>query len=288
VTSPYNISVKVDVSNPGEFFACCGLLEIADRCWRGAEGWFDIGALRSDFRIAASDGASLCRLLGTVKSLRFDLVVGARDEAEDEDKRPVKPIQIESPVRMVLDWWSEKSIKPWAGSMKERLILNAMLRAIDHSNLDPLNYVKDVSDPPQVPAPGRKTKRPEKREPFYFDQRRGCNSHPLDSGFSPDAHDLRTECYPAVEALCFIGLQRARPAATGVPNRSQYVVWTTPLPVSAVAPVVCGLAPLPGSLSFTFVNFFRTDQRKHKSYSRATREKEQRCLIPDSTSFSDF
>ena len=36
-----NISVSVDVTNPGQFFACCGLLELADRLWPGAEGWFE-------------------------------------------------------------------------------------------------------------------------------------------------------------------------------------------------------------------------------------------------------
>lgn len=30
-----NITVPVDVTNPGQFFACCGLLELADRLWPG-------------------------------------------------------------------------------------------------------------------------------------------------------------------------------------------------------------------------------------------------------------
>ena len=40
-TSEPAISVPVDPTNPGQFFACCGLLELADRLWGGAEGWFD-------------------------------------------------------------------------------------------------------------------------------------------------------------------------------------------------------------------------------------------------------
>ena len=36
-----NITVNVDVTNPGQFFACCGLLELADRLWPGAQGWFE-------------------------------------------------------------------------------------------------------------------------------------------------------------------------------------------------------------------------------------------------------
>src|SRR6059058_2715350 len=38
-----SIRVNVDVTNPGQFFACCGLLELADRLWPGAEGWFEKG-----------------------------------------------------------------------------------------------------------------------------------------------------------------------------------------------------------------------------------------------------
>src|SRR5205814_1060536 len=35
-----SIHVPVDPTNPGQFFACCGLLELADRLWPGSEGWF--------------------------------------------------------------------------------------------------------------------------------------------------------------------------------------------------------------------------------------------------------
>lgn len=30
------IRINVDLTNPGQFFACCGLLELADRLWGGA------------------------------------------------------------------------------------------------------------------------------------------------------------------------------------------------------------------------------------------------------------
>jgi CRISPR-associated protein Csx14 len=32
-----NIRIPVDLTNPGQFFACCGLLELADRLWPGAD-----------------------------------------------------------------------------------------------------------------------------------------------------------------------------------------------------------------------------------------------------------
>ena len=38
-----SFTVHVDVTNPGQYFACCGLLELAHRRWPGAEGWFEDG-----------------------------------------------------------------------------------------------------------------------------------------------------------------------------------------------------------------------------------------------------
>jgi CRISPR-associated protein Csb3 len=266
------ISIPVDVTNPGQFFACCGLFELADRLWPGAEAWFEGEAAHSRFQIVASknqegnsagDGPTLRELLSKAGELRFDVEdndTGSGGTGEAHDEAPLDPIVIQSPVQMILDWWSDRSIKPWAGSMDERSILSAMLRAIDPANPDPMNDTKPVSD-----ATG------EKKEPFYFDCRRGSNAHPLDSGFSPDARHLRSYCFPTVEAMCFVGLQRARPAPTDVPNQSTYTVWTTRLPANVIGPVVCGVAGISGSSAFTFDNFFRTDQRKHKSYSRARR-----------------
>jgi CRISPR-associated protein Csb3 len=271
-----NVSIPVDLSNPGQFFACCGLLELADRLWPGAEGWFEGQAPKSRFQIAASPTANLRDLLVNAACLQFDMRDGdcKGDKDDDEaDEKPLDPIIVKSPVTLVLDWWADKSIKPWAGSMKERPILIAMLRAIDPDNPDPLNAARVVFDPLPPSIPGRQGPKAKKREPFYFDCRRGCNSHPLDSGFSPDAHNMEVNCFPAVEALCFIGLQRFRPAPTDAANRSRYTVWTTHLPVNALASVVCGLVAIQGSLVFAFDNFFRTDQKKHKSYSRATLER---------------
>jgi CRISPR-associated protein Csx14 len=277
------ISILVDVTNPGQFFACCGLFELADRLWPGAEAWFEGEATHSQFQIETSKSQSslnaegiptLRKLLSNACALQFDLAneEGGSETADDgDDDSPLDPIAIQSPVQLILDWWSDKSIKPWAGSMKERSIFNAMLRAIDPANSDPMNDTKPVFDPIAPAEAGKRAKRPKKKEPFYFDCRRGSNAHPLDSGFSPDPHHYRSYCFPVVEAMCFVGLQRARPAPTDVPNQSTYTVWTTRLPINVIGPVVCGVAGVSGSSAFTFNNFFRTDQRKHKSYSRAMR-----------------
>jgi CRISPR-associated protein Csb3 len=269
------ICINVDAFNPGQFFACCGLFELADRLWPGSEGWFDGHPMTDKFCIWMPNGdGSLKALLEMACACEFDAGDGEDKEADDDDEKaaPVDPIIIKSPVKIVLDWWSDKSIKPWAGSMKERLILQAMLRAIPVEALDPFKFEQAVSDPSTDGAltdpKGRKKKR-KKREPFYFDCRRGSKAHPLDSGWSPDTHEMEHKCAPAVEALCFLGLQRCRPIPTERPNTSRYTVWLEHLPLAVISPVVSGIVPVPESITYEFTNFFRTGERKHKAFGEA-------------------
>lgn len=273
-----SIRVKVDVTNPGQFFACCGLLELADRLWPGAEGWFYGNSKAANFFVVTPDHpGTLKSILECARSFTFNL--GKDSEAEDAtDNRPTDAIEMESPKvsrTLILDWWSEKSIKPWAGSMKERYILHAMLQAINPDDADPFNDSLAAHDPiPEATANGKRSnRRPKKREPFYFDCRRGSKAHPIDSGWSPDAHHRENKCFPAVEALCFLGLQRCRPQPLEKSNTSRYTVWHESLPICVLAPVICGAVPVAGSSTWKFTNFFRTGERKHKAFGEATQIK---------------
>jgi hypothetical protein len=141
-------------------------------------------------------------LLGEVRALTFNVGDDSDEEEDDEkdDDLPVEAIRLhwkDGRPAIHLDWWTEKSIKPWAGSMKERVILRAMLDAIDPQQAKPFADLKPVLyQSPKLTNAG-KAKKPAKKEPFYFDPRRGNKSHPLDCGFSPDTHKMEAECCPA-------------------------------------------------------------------------------------------
>lgn len=278
-TPQANISVNVDVTNPGQFFACCGLLELADRLWAGnggkvTEGWFE----DREFCIGTQGySGTLADLLAQIRLLKFEVGDDTdTDQDRDKDPLPVEPIQLkweDDKAAIHLDWWTDRSIKPWAGSMKERVILRAMLDAIDPQNPRPFDDMKRVLYQSPKKRKSGKPKKPAKKEPFYFDPRRGNKAHPLDAGFSPDTHKMESECCPAMEALCFIGLQRARPMPTGTPNQSRYTVWIQPIPPTLVGPVASGVVGLPESRDYVFDNYYRTDQRKHKTFSQGTNER---------------
>lgn len=104
-----NISIPVDLTNPGQFFACCGLFELADRLWPGAEAWFESETSHSMFQIVASrsqlgpkadHGPTLRELLVSASALEFD-VGNTKDDSDNMDEgesdSPLEPIGIQSP-----------------------------------------------------------------------------------------------------------------------------------------------------------------------------------------------
>ena len=267
--STHTIRIRVDATNPGQFFACCGLLELAGRLKPGSTAWFD------DNAFCISSPLTLRELLVCVKNITLsdnteatDAVDDESDDDEEGDDKADPPMLVLSPVAVHLDWWVDKSLKTWAGSMDAQAIFLAMCSAIDCEGLDPLNQEQVVFEKEQVSASGGKRK-PKKREPFYFDARRAGNAHSIDIGFSPDKLKAHALAHPAVEALCFIGLQRARPLPTDRPRVFEYHLWSAPIEISLVPAAVIGLLPEARSRVFRFENWFRTGQRKHKAFRTA-------------------
>jgi hypothetical protein len=262
-----SFAVAVDPTNPGQFFACCGLLELADRRSPGAEGWF----VGSEFHIAA--GVALRDVLSDAQAVEY---AGGLDDTNEEgeddgDDGPSPPLLIRSPFGLLLNWWEEKGLKTWAGSMKVDLIAAAMSHAIDPTCSDPLNQATVVYDPPKPVLPGKRPGKPKKREPFYFDARRAMNAHSLDVGFSANDLKLTTLAYPAVEFLCLVGLQRSRPRPTDRPRTFDYWTWAWPTRVQVLPLSVAGYLGDPTAVRYRFVNVFRSGQRKHKAFGSATR-----------------
>lgn len=250
-----SIRINVDPTNPGQFFACCGVLELADRLWQGAEGWF----VGREFCITANgDLTNLVRAISNTELVQLD--------SEDDTS---SPIEIRSPFRTLrLDWWHDeragvKELKVWAGTMESVRIARAMLQAMrdekfrspDLFNVGLIAYAPD---------------NPEKKvEPYYFDARRGPNAHSRDVGFSPNDLQMTTTAFPAVELLCLVGLQRCLPAKTKQPRVYDYFTWAQPISPPLLPAVGGGEVTLPGSAGYRFENWYRTGQRKHKAFRSA-------------------
>jgi CRISPR-associated protein Csb3 len=289
--------VRVDVTNPGQVIACCGLLELAHRLWPGAEGWFD-GA-RFNIRLPCSadheglnclvKALSTCEITGLSEAERKEQEelknrsrelrkrgekIGAREKTrlKELDKQArTGTIRIGSPFNLLLDWWraSDETITPktWAGRQEVHKIARAAQDAL--ATVSDLTTLFEHGSVLYVPEEYRSEKDREKKvEPFYFDARRFA--HALDAGFSLDVQQMEAIAYPAVELLCLIGLQRFRPVIRASDWSFEYWVWAVPLEAPTAAAVFSGTVSLPQRQQYRFRLRFRDDKKRYRAFGFAT------------------
>ncbi len=289
-----SFKVKVDVTNPGQFFACCGLLELAHCLWPGAEGYFHDNQFAVDVptNVNGADLASLIReivkceisglssderdKLAHLEKLKKDRDISAEDEelrSKLGNQARKGSITIGKPFDLLLDWWDAgeedvDSPKTWAGKQEiEKVALAAQTALLGMGNLarmfdygcvlrKPKKYYTKASDESKV-------------EPFYFDDRRFA--HRLDAGFSLDALGMESNSFPAVELLCLIGLQRFRPSpAPDLARGFDFWTWDKPLVPPVAAAVASGVAQIAGARHYRFALRFRDDQKRYKAFGKAT------------------
>jgi CRISPR-associated protein Csx14 len=219
VTPDPEISVNVDVRNPGQFFACCGLLEISSRIWPESEGWFAIAGRRMTYCIATSSGHDdpLREIVRRISEP--DTIIETDAEYYNPGLRPL----LLNPFDLRLDWWIEGGVnksplKLWAGQQTPLRIMTAMQTELQQTN------------------PGRN----------MFSQRRLMSGRwGLDAasswtarglGYSPDEQNMPWATYPATEIFAAIGLQRCQPLRIEEMKGRwfSYHIWTCPLEISVV------------------------------------------------------
>ena len=237
------IRLPVDPANPGQYFGCCGVFELAQRLWPGSKAAFE-GA---EFVITEGD---LARLVTATSRATIEVLEPSNETSS--------ALRLSSPFDVRLDWWkTERGLKTWAGRMSVDRIARSLQRdlpsALDQGFFDDGHVV--------VGEDGKKV------EPYYFDGRRGAGALPLDLGFSTDALSLETVAYCATEFFTLVGLQRFRPLESR-PRVYRYRAWQRQLPATLAALAAGNAIPEAGSL-FQFESAFRTDQRKHKAFTQA-------------------
>jgi CRISPR-associated protein Csx14 len=238
-------TVSVDLRNPGQLFACCGLLEAADRLWRDealVAGRFD----GDHFHVSAP--RDLDALLGWLLQAEVKYV-----------EKQMKPVRRSNVGRVeftydgsggdpaVLEWpdgwtwrlnsWSGEDygrtrLKTFAGQIKGPKVVAHLLDWLRRAEIGNGLRLFDLA---QLRADA---------SVFGFDARKGRAA--LDFGFSPDAIALCTEEFPAVELFAAIGLQNFRPAEHRARAAARepdllFGLWGRPLPVE-LARAVAGCA----------------------------------------------
>lgn len=271
------IRIPVALTNPGQFFACCGLLELADRLWPGAEGCFEGGQfhLNVDRSLASIlDDLRKCSLKNTMTSTQTARLnelssmpkkVRERTPGLEEEKKTLdalrreEPIILLSPFDLRVDWFRDEAaggsrFKTWAGQQSVSDIATAMhsgIKQMDHRSEEALwHSARNVG------------------LPFNFDSDLGGQGSALDIGFSFDplaaseATRIAGACKPALELLSFIGLQRFRPRELPGQNRFVYAAWQQPLPPAVAAAAACQAIGLPDAAHYEFRLLYRTKYLK--------------------------
>jgi hypothetical protein len=109
--------IEVDLRNPGQFFGCCGVFELAQRLWPTATAQFEDGCF------VVSEGELEELVMCAARATLDNLVV---------TDRSASPMQLGPPFELRLDWWKagagDASLKPWAGTMLASRIALAMQR----------------------------------------------------------------------------------------------------------------------------------------------------------------
>lgn len=274
-----SITVKVDVTNPGQFFACCGLLELADRLWPGAEGWFE--AERQNFSVACKgilpellaqfSSARLQSSLTDEELKRLGSLLSAKKKSltkqDQEDKERLRAMWQQERIHLSalpsstsgaagfdfwLDWWRDSkgertALKTWAAKqmvyeMARRMFAIACRQIKDNGDLSLFFESNDDS------------------LPFYFDSDLCRTGAARDAGFSADTIGIKSSYRPLLELLAFIAFQRFQPAEDD--GSLIYCAWSAPLssPVAAVA--AAGLIAPPRDPRYSFGLFNRTKYMK--------------------------
>ncbi|HEX4796455.1 MAG TPA: type I-U CRISPR-associated protein Cas8c [Humisphaera sp.] len=270
------IRIPVDLTNPGQFFACCGLLELADRLSPAADGWFEgkefhlqvnssFGALADAIRQFTVTNTMSAALKARLEELSL-ISKKDREKAGVEEEKKVldglrreEPIVFQSSFSLRVDWFRDEyaggsRFKTWAGQQSVLDIAMAM-----HAGLNRIDVVSESALWASTRGIGL---------PFNFDSDLGGQGSALDIGFSFDplaaSETTRIEgaCRPALELLAFIGLQRFRPRQVTGQNRFVYAVWQRPLPPCVAAAAACQAIATGDDPSYEFRLLYRTKYLK--------------------------
>ncbi len=252
-------SIPVDLFNPGQVFACVGLLEAADLLLGKAEGSFEWGQSSDFFKLSA--GGETNPVLAFLSFLETAAVrwLSPRSELKERDggdteiqpgiaassepKAPDLPGTLrglyEGEEREIpFGYWADGSgrfattfKKSTNGASSHKRVKNALdaVKQLDRAKaeLDPFNQ-------------GARTE-----SLFRLDPRGVVD--PIHGGFSPDnlrkgpkgGLDVRVATYPLCELLAVIGLQHARPERRAS-YQFAYSVWDRKLPPSLARAAVGG------------------------------------------------
>ena len=275
------IRINVDVSNPGQFFACCGLLELASRIDMNSTAQFDNG----HFLINGNVSAVLDRFFRC--SVNVDTIVtGKNDDKDGEEvdddndidphRGRIYPMTLGEPFNLRLDWWNDEEaqrqkLKTWTAGQRVTDLILGYHKKQKRKGKTEQTYIPSMREHfaeavKQCPQDWLREALPiEVPMAFSYDSRLSRNNA-LDQGHVGNSTMAFS---PAVDVLTLVGLQRFRPRMLEIWTRNLYCTWSQPLPVEIAAVVVLGMIPQLVDGCFEFPVKPRDAQGRYKLFGHA-------------------
>ncbi len=243
-------TLALNPANPGHFFACCGLFELAARPGVHPEAlaWFEQDPATRQWHFRLANTEPLVELLERIIAAELKCL----DEADNHS-----PVQIGDPFSLRLDWWRYEDkrtgrLKTWAGRQGAFTLLGILLPELPNHSTSALLKAETIAT----------------RAVSYFDAERRENAAARDVGFSRDRLKkggaiIDNVVHPAVEFFALIGIQRTRASLVRRENRGDqsyyYHLWTSPAPITLLPAAATGFLPNCTSHKYRFTNPSRTE-----------------------------
>lgn len=275
--TPTSIDISVDPTNPGQFFACCGIFEIANRIVEDCQACFSSDQFTFSVDSKVAD-LSLDKILDTLRDTTIrntmppeqlvrlqelrSMTAKETDAAEKNERKALESINRKSEIvidgldGMLIDWFADtrsggSRFKTWAGQQGVLEISTEMQRLLSDDAYENVTGDKLFSI-----AVGDSIG-------FNFDSALGSHSSAIDVGFVLDPLGMNCKLRPAIELLAFIGLQRFRPSPVSEKsNRYMLATWSRPETLLAACSKATALIHTSDVSRYEFSLLYRTKYLK--------------------------
>ncbi|NLW88085.1 MAG: hypothetical protein GXY38_14575 [Planctomycetes bacterium] len=242
-----SITVNVDATNPGQFFACCALLELASRLSASAEAWFT----ETQFHVANAPTDTITQFLEAgVLPVDDGDATQEGDDKSDSTVSKSTAVFLDAPFKLFLNWWREPEavnarLKTWSagqkvmdlftGTTKHRKGKKGEKTTYSPSMRDHFRHVYEANPTDWLNA----TTVTDSPMPFCYDSRL-CRKAALDGGHTSFG---MLAFSPAIDVLVHVAFQRFRPRVIRPWVQNAFCTWRVPLGVSVAPAAVIGAVP---------------------------------------------
>jgi CRISPR-associated protein Csx14 len=214
----HELQVSLDPCNPGQFYACCGLIELFDLAGARTLSNFEVNWRRpkeAKLVLSSDSPLLLSSIAQGIREAKYEPLSRPDNEGKTPERDSIAPVRVSLfGTDLTLDWWLDCfhskacSLKCWAGQVTTQKLVSSLPGMVPG---DDLSFDEGVLTTTR----------------FGIDPRSAWVA--LNLGYSPNEQGQESRTYPVVEMLGAFGLQGFRPAGSRAEGFT-YHLWLSPLP----------------------------------------------------------